>query len=114
MKPSIPRFARLRGGLAVTFASVAVLVACQATLPVADNHADSAAKSATTKTNKPPFTGLVFIDGVRVPASRVDSLDRKEIESVEVLKGAAAVTQYGPDAANGVILIKRKPGGGTK
>jgi bla regulator protein BlaR1 len=33
MKPSVPRFARLRGGLAAVFALGGVLVACQATLP---------------------------------------------------------------------------------
>jgi hypothetical protein len=66
-------------------------------------------------TNKAPFTGLVFIDGVRSTMSQVKALDQRQIESVEVLKGAYAAQEYGdPEAAQGVIVIKTKRGGGTK
>jgi beta-lactamase regulating signal transducer with metallopeptidase domain len=201
MKPIIPRFARLRGGLAATFAFTGVLVACQATLPtdaeiermdVASatraahelakvTHDDTTVaytldgKNATlsevsalpsktvgkvdiviardgnpTKINvatlkrkmiaaasdtdpvrrgrggqvdavlaapspdasKTAFTGLIFIDGVRATEAQMKTLDRAQIESVEVIKGPFAAALYKePEAANGVITIKTKRGG---
>ena len=62
---------------------------------------------------------LVYIDGVRVSnrmesgsrdVSRIDDLDPAMIESIEVIKGPAAATLYGTEAANGVINIKTKMG----
>ena len=63
---------------------------------------------------------LVYVDGVRVSnrmesggrdVSRIDDLDPAMIESLEVIKGPAAATLYGTEAANGVINIKTKGGG---
>jgi TonB-dependent SusC/RagA subfamily outer membrane receptor len=46
-----------------------------------------------------------------VPASsRLDDIDPKSIESIDVLKGPAASALYGSDAANGVIVVKTKHG----
>jgi TonB-linked SusC/RagA family outer membrane protein len=42
--------------------------------------------------------------------SPLDYLDPNSIETIEVLKGPSAATLYGPDAANGVILITTKKG----
>jgi TonB-linked SusC/RagA family outer membrane protein len=44
--------------------------------------------------------------------SRIADLDPNNIESMTVLKGAAAAALYGTRAANGVILITTKTGGG--
>jgi len=75
-------------------------------------------KMLTTKlaTSRPieGRTPIFFIDGVRAEQSAVPALDRNRIESVEVLKGRAAIQQYGADAANGVIIIKTKPAGAEK
>ena len=63
---------------------------------------------------------LIYIDGVRVSnrmengvrdVSRIDDIDPAMIESLEVIKGPAAATLYGTEAANGVINIKTKGGG---
>ena len=63
---------------------------------------------------------LVYVDGVRVSnrmqnggrdVSRIDDIDPAMIESLEVIKGPAAATLYGTEAANGVINIKTKRGG---
>lgn len=43
-------------------------------------------------------------------SSRLDDIDPNTIESIEVMKGPAASTLYGSDAANGVIIIKTKRG----
>lgn len=52
---------------------------------------------------------LVAIDGVIQPQTEgVDvlaSIDPKDIETVEILKGPAAVHQFGDAAQNGVIVI---------
>ncbi len=78
---------------------------------------------------------IVFVDGVRVYAvhsdarsgnlsgrnfegdrshppapSPLDQIDPNNIEKIEVLKGPAAATQYGADAANGVIVVTTKKG----
>ena len=208
MNPSVPRFARVRGGLAATFALAGVLVACQATLPTdaeieqmdvaaatraarelaKARHADTTVaytvngSAATTaevsalapgavgkvqivtgkdkltqinietlkklalskaagdsgrkrrtalmqdgtagrvdtvswlspmpNTKKALFTGLIFIDGARATESEMKSLDRTQIESVEVLKGPYAALFYSdPEAGKGVIAIKTKRGG---
>lgn len=57
-----------------------------------------------------PDTPLVFVDGVRSDMAALDKLkrDRAAIDRVEVLKGNAAVAQYGPEALPGVILITTK------
>lgn len=43
-------------------------------------------------------------------SSRLDALDPSTIESIEIVRGPAAATLYGPDAANGVIKITTKRG----
>ena len=74
---------------------------------------------------------LVYVDGVRVDnqtstgisiqafgsgvISRLNDFDPEQIETIEVLKGPAAATLYGTEAARGVINIITKKGtaGGT-
>ena len=75
---------------------------------------------------------LVYVDGIRVNnttgsgifvqafssgvVSRLNDFDPSEIENIEVLKGPAAATLYGTEAARGVINIITKKGaaGSTK
>ncbi|MDB4876742.1 MAG: hypothetical protein JWM41_3188 [Gemmatimonadetes bacterium] len=75
---------------------------------------------------------LIYVDGVRVDnqtgtgitvqafssgvISRLNDFDPEEIENIEVLKGPAASTLYGTEAARGVINIITKKGaaGATK
>lgn len=69
---------------------------------------------------------LIYVDGVRVNnetgsglsvqgfgsgvASRLNDFDPDQIESIEILKGPAAATLYGTEAARGVINIITKKG----
>ncbi len=71
---------------------------------------------------------LVFLDGIRIDAgqqslgwtggqqgTRLNDIKPEDIESIEVVKGPAAATLYGSDAAAGVINIitkKGRPGSG--
>lgn len=54
------------------------------------------------------FTGVLVIDGVRVPNSRLNELSGDRIQSVEVIKGAAAVGLYGKDAETGAIVVRTR------
>ncbi len=59
---------------------------------------------STINGNKQP---LIVIDGYPTELS-IDRINPNEIESVTVLKDAAAATIYGVRASNGVIVIERK------
>jgi TonB-linked SusC/RagA family outer membrane protein len=77
-------------------------------------------------------TPLIYVDGVRVDndeatgptnqsfgsrsISRLSDINPEDILSIEVIKGPAAATLYGTEAANGVIQIITKKGrqGGTR
>ena len=75
--------------------------------------------SSISLSNEP----LLYVDGVRVESrggmtvwaggqrpSRLDDINPEDIESVEIVKGPAAATLYGTEAANGVIRITTKQG----
>lgn len=53
---------------------------------------------------------VIFIDGVRVEPTALQSIDRTRIETVEVIKGPAAGEAYGPEAAAGAIIVRLKKG----
>ena len=68
---------------------------------------------------------LIYVDGIRLEqgfhnyadeaqnsASMFDDLDPNSIERIEIIKGAAATTLYGTEAAGGVIQVFTKSGGG--
>jgi TonB-linked SusC/RagA family outer membrane protein len=72
------------------------------------------------------YNPVFYVDGVRIESGTVeatslfqggtalDFLNPDDIESIEVIKGPAASTLYGADAANGVIQIITKKGRGTQ
>jgi len=53
---------------------------------------------------------LYVVDGFPAPNFNLNSVDTKDIESVEILKDAAATAVYGSRAANGVVIITTKSG----
>lgn len=71
---------------------------------------------------------IVYVDGVRVDnspntsafgsalgvggqgVSRINDINPDDIENIEIVKGPSAATLYGPQAANGVVLITTKKG----
>ena len=76
-----------------------------------------------------PNNPLIIVDGARVDnttgagsgggtniqsygwtAGSMTAINPEEIESIEIVKGPAAATLYGTDAANGVIVIRTKRG----
>jgi len=73
---------------------------------------------STTQSNQP----LIYIDGIRMAedayrsgintkqASPLGDIDPSSIDRIEIIKGAAAATLYGSEAAAGVIQIFTKKG----
>jgi TonB-linked SusC/RagA family outer membrane protein len=53
---------------------------------------------------------LIIVDGAILNVGSFDELGGLDIESIEVVKGAAGASLYGTKAANGVITIKTKRG----
>ncbi|HQB27869.1 MAG TPA: SusC/RagA family TonB-linked outer membrane protein [Paludibacter sp.] len=71
---------------------------------LSNNEANLLVRGQNTKGNN---AAIVIVDGIVRP---FNDLLPEEIESVEVLKDAPAKILYGPDAANGVVVIKTKRG----
>lgn len=53
---------------------------------------------------------LIILNGKRMEgaASILDTMNPDKIDTINVLKGEAAMKKYGPEAANGVVEIKTK------
>lgn len=64
--------------------------------------------NSTEETN--PFGSAVAATSSTVAPNRAADINPSDIESVEILKGAAAAAIYGARAANGVVLITTKRG----
>lgn len=65
--------------------------------------------AGATQTSAAKEQPILLIDGVRSEMSALAALDSSRIAQVEVLKGSAAIAQYGPDATRGVIVVVTKP-----
>lgn len=55
-----------------------------------------------------PNVPLFVLNGFTVPISRILNLDPERVESITILKDAAATAIYGSKAANGVIVVETK------
>jgi len=53
---------------------------------------------------------VIVVDGAIMNVGSLDEIGGLDIESVEVVRGAAGASLYGSSAANGVIVIKTKRG----
>lgn len=53
---------------------------------------------------------LVIVDGVSAPSNTLQTINPNDVESISILKDAAAAAIYGAQAAGGVILITTKKG----
>jgi hypothetical protein len=57
---------------------------------------------------------LFVVDGVRLQRDQVPSLTGDQISAVRVIKGHAALKEYGPDASYGVVVITTKAAGAPR
>ncbi len=56
------------------------------------------------------FAGNSGSNGTHPTPTRLNDINFRDIESIDILKGPSASTEYGTDAANGVIVITTKHG----
>ena len=93
------------GSLTTTLAGrLAGVVAVQRTGEPGKDAADIWIRGISTPNTSSP---LVLVDGVE---RSFNDIDPEDIESLTTLKDASATAVYGVRGANGVILIKTKPG----
>ena len=92
--------------IALLTAATAATAATACTAERALSPQPSAPSVATSLTSGPPQVPLLFVvDGVKYPRDQVPSLTGDQILAVRVIKGRAALKQYGPDASYGVVVI---------
>jgi len=93
--------------LTLAFALVAATAACTAERTLAPSAPGTVvASAAPAAVSQVPL--LFVVDGVRLQRDQVPSLTNDQIASVKVVKGHAALRDYGPDASYGVVLITTK------
>jgi len=79
--------------------------------PLTGPEAQAAYATAAREYPTLPASAVVFVNGQRMPAGqRLDQLDPKTIERIEILKGAAAAKLAGQEGRDGVIQIYTKRG----
>jgi TonB-linked SusC/RagA family outer membrane protein len=93
---------RIRGGNSIVGASEPLVIVDGIFL---DNSNRNTTTGATGNTGSASF-------GMNNGTRGLAALNPEDIESLEVLKGAAAASLYGSRASSGVIVVKTKSGGG--
>ena len=82
--------------------------ACTAERAIAPQPA--APSFAATLTAAPQLPLLFVVDGVKYQRDQVPPLSTDQVLAVRVIKGNAALKQYGPDASYGVVVITTRQG----
>jgi TonB-linked SusC/RagA family outer membrane protein len=95
---------RMRGGNSIIGASEPLVI-------VDGIFLDNSNRNVTTGANAVNGTGSASF-GMNNGTRALAAINPEDIESIEVLKGAAAASLYGSRASSGVIVIKTKSGGG--
>jgi hypothetical protein len=93
--------------LTLTLALAIAATACTAERALSPQTAGHSVASAVA----PGMTQvplLFVVDGVRLQRDQVPSLTADQISAVRVIKGHAALKEYGPDASYGVVVITTK------
>jgi hypothetical protein len=86
-------------------AAATVTTACTAERAIAPQPA---ARSFATTLAAPQIPLLFVVDGVKYQRDQVPSLTSEQVSEVRVIKGSAALKQYGPEASYGVVVIRTK------
>ncbi|MFN2635691.1 MAG: hypothetical protein ABR585_01505 [Gemmatimonadaceae bacterium] len=82
-----------------------IFTACTAERSVAPQRVASETSTALVAAGPAQLPLLFVVDGVRYPRDQVPSLASDQISAIRVLKGHAALKEYGPDATYGVVVI---------
>jgi hypothetical protein len=90
----------------LTFALAIISTATACTAERAVSPASARTSVATTVGPASMQVPLLYVvDGVRLQRDQVPTLTKDEISAVRVIRGHAALKQYGPDASYGVVVI---------
>jgi len=84
-----------------------VATACTAERAIAPQ---TAGPSVVTMTAAPQIPLLYVVDGVKYQRDQVPLITNDQVYAVQVIKGRAALKQYGPEASYGVVVITTKQG----
>jgi beta-lactamase regulating signal transducer with metallopeptidase domain len=102
---------RKKGLVATATSTIGVVLlgiaACQTPAPTPPETVEMPSRVFAALGSDP----LIFVDGERVegpPRDILESYSRDDIESIEIIKGPYAMTLYGDEAVNGVIVIVLK------
>lgn len=92
MRSNVPKFARLRGGVAALLGGAALIAACEAKMPTATEVQQMDVASAELRLVEVPVFGVpdsteYYVDRVRVSRAVALGLKADEIGSIEVTKG---------------------------
>jgi hypothetical protein len=101
------KIARLSLTLALALALATAATGCTAERALSPQPA-SRTFATTIAANAGQVPLLFVVDGVRLQRDQVPSLTAEQVAEVRVLKGHAALEQYGPDASYGVVVITTK------
>lgn len=71
--------------------------------------AESARRTQRTGLKDNPNMPIFVLDGFEVPVQKIYDMDMNRIESMTILKDAAATALYGSRAANGVVVVTTVP-----
>ena len=93
--------------LSLTLALAAAATACTAERALSPQPA-TRTFATTVAANAGQVPLLFVVDGVRLQRDQVPTLTAEQVSEVRVLKGHAALEQYGPDASYGVVVITTK------
>jgi hypothetical protein len=97
------------GAVAVADSGVSVSVATVRTTGESPKSGTIRVEHHGPKADSKPFNGLLFIDGVQVDNSKLNTLAAGAIIDIQVIKGPkAAAMSSDPAAANGIIRITTK------
>jgi hypothetical protein len=100
-------------GITAVLLLITAATACTAERALSPQpSAPSFSTAAAAATMQVPL--LFVVDGVRYPRDKVPVLAPEQIFAVNVLKGHAALRQYGPDASYGVVVITTKQAAGPR
>ena len=102
------KMTRLIAALTLIAAATACTTAERVTAP------QRAASSSAALAVAPQLPLLFVVDGVKYQRDQVPSLTSDQVSAVRVIKGHAALKQYGPDASYGVVVITTKQYAGPR
>lgn len=95
----------------VVLALALVLTACSSDR-LTGVAAENAARQYQSRERAFREEPLFFVDGKEVSATVARAMVPTTIETIEVVKGAAAVAAYGERASRGAVIITTKSGSG--